>query len=350
MPALPRTLFVGRGSGAVCWYRCALPAKALGLDWIGVVGEPGELGFVSGEYGQSIAEADFDGYDVVVLQQSRGRGWLRLIARLRARGVRVLYEIDDYVHAIRKAGDHGFKAIFSREEVREIELAMAACDGVICSTDNIARRYRRHNPNSFVCGNGIDPGRYALTLPAREQVTIGWAGGTGHANAVRPWLDVVARIMRDRSATGFVAIGQPFGDVLVEAFGEARVRSVPFHRLETYPGSMTLMDIAIAPAGRTNFYRGKSDLRWLESSALGIPLVADPELYPDIEPGVTGFHAATPQAAGQHLRALVDDPELRTRVGAAAREHVMRERDFRVTARAWEDVLCSVAGAAREAA
>ena len=65
-------------------------------------------------------------------------------------------------------------------------------------------------------------------------------------------------------------------------------------KIEVYPASMTLFDIAIAPSAENNLFRGKSDLRWLEASALGIPLVAHPEVYPEIEDGVTGVHARTP--------------------------------------------------------
>ena len=36
MSDLPRTLFVGRRSTAVTWYRCVLPAEFLGADWIAV--------------------------------------------------------------------------------------------------------------------------------------------------------------------------------------------------------------------------------------------------------------------------------------------------------------------------
>ena len=36
MTPLPRTLFVGLGTSAVAWYRAALPAMALGADWVGV--------------------------------------------------------------------------------------------------------------------------------------------------------------------------------------------------------------------------------------------------------------------------------------------------------------------------
>ncbi len=37
---IPKTLFMSRGNNAVAWYRCALPALALGADWTCYVGEP----------------------------------------------------------------------------------------------------------------------------------------------------------------------------------------------------------------------------------------------------------------------------------------------------------------------
>ena len=44
---------------------------------------------------------------------------------------------------------------------------------------------------------------------------------------------------------------------------------------------MSTFDVALAPSGNNNLFRGKSDLRWLEASALGIPVVGDPEVYPE---------------------------------------------------------------------
>ena len=149
---------------------------------------------------------------------------------------------------------------------------------------------------------------------------------------MRPWLEAVADVMRARPQVGFVAIGQPFHKPLEREFGAERVTGVPFTQLESYPAAMTLMDIALAPAGKGNFFRGKSDLRFLEAGALGIATVGDPDVYPSIEHGVTGFHAADAAAAREHLLALVDDADLRGRVGDAARAYVERERSMTVMA------------------
>jgi glycosyltransferase involved in cell wall biosynthesis len=346
MTEIPRTLFAGIGTSAVCWYRAALPAIALGADWVGVRSAPPDLRIVTGDVGRVSGVESFASYDIVVLQQVRGRGWMNVIQQLRAGGTRVLYEIDDLPDAIRKTEDHDQALAIDREWVRDVELAMRVCDGAICSTDFLARRYRSLVPTTFTCRNGLDLRRYAVTrVPSADTVTIGWAGGTGHRRAMGAWLPAIAKVLRERPETRFMTVGEPFASELADEFGEERCIAVPFSNLETYPAAMANFDIALAPAAPTNFFRAKSDLRWLEASALGIPVIADPEVYPDVEDGVTGFHAATPDEAGSLLRALVSDPGLRSRVGAAAREHVAATRRIELMAEQWRTALTAVVAA-----
>jgi len=116
--------------------------------------------------------------------------------------------------------------------------------------------------------------------------------------------------------------------------------------IEVYPASMSLFDVAFAPSAEDNMARGKSDLRWLEASALRIPLVAHPDLYPEVEDGVTGMTARTAPEAEEALLRLIDDPELRERIGRQAHEYVAANRSIRALAEAWRDVLTEVVAAA----
>jgi glycosyltransferase involved in cell wall biosynthesis len=336
---MTRTLFVGRGNSGVCWYRCALPATTLGADWLGVVGEPGSLRRLTGSWDLPLDEDAWTGYDVVVLQLVHGAGWLRRIGELQRAGVTVLYEIDDDLRGVAAEPGHEFARLFPPQRLRAHEAAIRACDGVICSTQALAERLADLHAHRVVCTNGIDLGRYPYPLPQRDSVTIGWAGGTGHERAMRPWMPVIADVLEARRAARFRTVGQPYGLELAERFGSERASAMRFAALDTYPAAMAAFDVALAPAAPSAFFTAKSDLRFLEAAALGLPVVADPVVYPAIVHGSTGLHAATPDEAREHLLALVDDPSLRGELGSAARAYVERERAMPVAARQWERAL-----------
>lgn len=330
--------FYGLGNSPVAYYRAMLPAMALGCDWAGVAKEPPDLLWLTGLTKQDSALPDPDEYKVIVLQQPNKPGWFDFINERHAKGQKVLFEIDDYLHGIQKVLSHDFRQHFDKSLITRAETMMKMCDGIICSTEFLAKRYRKFGP-TYVCKNGLDLKRYDLTLPKRGTVNIGWAGATGHKEAVGPWLQRVADLMYMRENTCFVSVGQMFALAFQQPFGEERAIGVPFCSIEQYPSAMTMFDIALAPAGKGSFFRGKSDLRWLEAGALGIPIIADPMVYPEIEDGVTGFHAVNGETMFARLMRLVDDEELRTGVGASAQEYVRENRSFPRAAEQWADVF-----------
>jgi glycosyltransferase involved in cell wall biosynthesis len=334
-------IFLGLGVSSVNYYRCVLPAQELGADWLGVSGEPPKLKFATGSVrGESGVIPDLlTDYKIVVVQQVRGKGWIKLIEAMREAGVKVVYEIDDYIHGIKHMkGEHGFYENFDNKVLWETEQAMKRCDAVITTTEWIKGCYSHFNKNIYVCENGLDLRRYELTKPPRPLVNIGWSGGTGHKKAVGPWLAQVAMVMQMRPNTGFVSVGEPFGRYLAKHFPE-RALAIPWAAIEQYPSAMTMFDIALAPAGTGGWWRGKSHLRWLEASALGIPVIANPEVYPAIEEGVTGFHAASAQEATEKMLLLVDDPELRKKVGSQARAHIRERYSIAAVAPQWLKVF-----------
>lgn len=343
----PHTLFIAHGAGGVGWYRCALPAMALGHDWVGLVGEGRATKIRAGVTARPFALADIDDYEVVVMSMLQP-GWARTVRRLQAAGTTVIADVDDYFQALSKQRDYELAGSWSRKLVEGMEMMLRLVDGIVVSTDFLAHKYRTLNANIRVCRNGIDLRRYAYERPPRDSVTIGWAGGAGHKDALTAWLPQVAGLMRRHPDVHFSTVGQPYGQPLEAEFGTERVSVIPWGVLETYPASMAAFDIVLAPAGKTNFYRGKSDLRWLEASALGVPCVADPFVYPDIDPGVTGLHATSPQEAGAAIERLLQDSAYRASIGAAAHEHVREHRSFPVAARQWDAALQEL-GSARHA-
>lgn len=337
-------LFVGLGSSAVCYYRVSLPARALGCDWSGMLGEPPDNKWITGIVRKESQMPKFEDYKIVVLQQPIGKGWLDAIKAMQERGVKVIYEVDDYLHGIKHNPDHGARQKYSNKYLAEAEASMKQCDALIASTEWIAGNYSHFNKRVYICRNGLDVGRYDLTLPPRDTVNIGWAGATGHAKTLQPWLQQVAQLMRIRPNVCFISIGQPFAKAFQMWFKKERALALPFAAIEQYPAAMTMFDIALAPSGGGGWWKGKSDLRWLEASALGVPVIASPQNYPDIEDGVTGFHASSTLEMAEKMMLLTDNQELREKVGQQAREHVREHRTIQAMSQQWVDVFEDLVG------
>jgi glycosyltransferase involved in cell wall biosynthesis len=276
---------------------------------------------------------------VLVVQEVYGDGWLKLITDAQGQGMKVIYEINDYLHGIPSLDDHHFTQFYTRERLAAIEHCMEAADAVTVTTKYLKTKYRKFAKRIYLVPNGIDPNRYDLERPDRgEQVNIGWAGATGHMRALEPWLVSVAHLMDTMEKTNFVSIGQPIADMFEARFGN-RAISVPWAAIEQYPAAMTLLDVAIAPAANTKFHRGKSDLRWLEAGALGIPAIVNPLLYPEMQHGVTGFSALNQDQVLEYLMVLVADPNLRREVGEAARTHVREHRTIEAMLPKWQRAI-----------
>lgn len=327
--------------GVVAWYRCGAPAFYLGCDWVGLEGKPPYLRVVTSLKRGGHGPPDLSQYKLVVLQQVQGRQWLSEIKRLQADGICVIYEVDDYLHGVRKIPSHRARKAYSAKILPEYELCMRACDGLIVSTPWLARKYSRLNSHVYLCRNSIEGKRYKhLRLPERKSLNIGWAGGEGHLEAVSSWLPAVGQILDEFPDTRFLSMG------LLAAHRLKRPEQtveLPFIAIENFPAALTNFDIAIAPSGRGDFYAAKSDLRFLEVGALGIPLVADPFVYGDtIEDGVTGLLAETPEEVEICLRRLVTDVSKRQQISQAAREYVLNERTIEIGVDQWEKVFVDV--------
>lgn len=337
-------LFIGQGSSPVCYYRCMLPAMAIGADWIGIAGVPPYLqwhtGLAKDEDGvPQSGMPDLFRYKIVVLQQPAGDGWVKVIKGLREAGVKVVYETDDYLHGIKHLEDHDFKKNFDNRYLSMAEAAMKACDALIGSTEWITGNYSSFNKNTYLCRNGIDLGRYKLSPAPRETVNIGWAGATGHIKTVIPWLQQVAQIMQMKPNVNFISIGENFADGMKPHFGPERALSIPWSAIETYPAAMRMFDIALAPGGKGGWWRGKSDLRWLEAGALGIPAVVNPNIYPEAIDGETAMLARHPAEVLEKTFALVNNVDLRERIGANVKAHVEQNRSINVMRQQWIDAF-----------
>ena len=110
-------------------------------------------------------------------------------------------------------------------------------------------------------------------------------------------------------------------------------------------GYLQEADIGLMPLDDTPRARGKCAFKALQYMAVGTPVVVSPvgmnaEV---VEDGVTGFLADTPEEWRDRLGRLIADPDLRERMGRAARERVRARYSHAVYYPVLKDTLERVA-------
>ena len=338
-------LFIGNGRSAVCWYRIAIPAVFLGCDWMGV---DDNVNLGTGIVRGGTQMANFDDYKVIIWQQPRSPQARATINRLQKQGKKIIIDCDDYLEGVRKSKDHDFREAqaFSKKEMDHWSRTMRKADGLIVSTDWLAKKYSPFNDNVWVCKNGLDLGRYDKDRAAHPGVNIGWAGATGHMMSFGPVMDALQRILSEFPYVNFVSIGQPFANEFVNrGIDVNRLVSIPWTSIELYPNAMTMFDIALAPARESNWYKAKSQLRYYEAAAVGAATIGTSWLYDEIVDGMTGLKVETGTADEwyEKMKLLVTDHQLRQKMQAISRKVAYEEFDMTNRRRQWMGVLEDVA-------
>jgi glycosyltransferase involved in cell wall biosynthesis len=81
------------------------------------------------------------------------------------------------------------------------------------------------------------------------------------------------------------------------------------------------------PLNDTPFNRAKSDLKFVESGACRLAILASPVVYSDtVEDGRTGFIFRSPDELRTQLLRILALPELGQAAGDAARDYIMKNR------------------------
>ena len=98
----------------------------------------------------------------------------------------------------------------------------------------------------------------------------------------------------------------------------------------TYPLDIRDMkvDIGICPVIDDTFNRGKSELKWLEYSALKVPTVCSPVCYTSLNHGKTGYYAKDNDEWFKYLDILIESKEKRKEIADSAYTRVVEHHNI----------------------
>lgn len=283
--------------------------------------------------------------DIVVWMGLHTHETIGIFKEMKARyGKPFLTEIDDYIFSIPTA-NIASSVYGPGTELTKIMLdQIKTSDGLICSTPYLAELYKPLNRRVFVVENSIDLSLWRVrSSPApRQRVTIGWMGGGTHNEDHRLIKDAVVEVLAQNEGVRFVYVsGGSCPDFFKDIKGLKWIHD--FRAINKYPAwiGKFKFDIGIAPLVDNNFNRGKSNLRWLEYSALGLPCVASPlpHFKEAIRHGETGFLASTKEEWIEYLNKLIREPDTRENMGNAARQEVKDKWNPKLLGKKYKTVI-----------
>jgi glycosyltransferase involved in cell wall biosynthesis len=235
---------------------------------------------------------------------------------LRRTGIPLVYDFDDAIWLTDTSDSNrhwsGLKC--SRKTAELCRIASA----VVVGNETLGEYARRYNENVWVIPSTVDTEKYSPREHSRsEQPTvIGWSGSQTTARH----LGALAEALRRVAALSCVELR-----VMGAAFELPGVQvSLRRWSPESEAEHLRSFDIGVMPLPDDAWSRGKCGMKALLYMAVGVPVVASPVGVSTeiIQDGVNGILAATEDDWVEKLIELIDNVQLRRRLGAAGRATV----------------------------
>ena len=196
---------------------------------------------------------------------------------------------------------------------------------VFAGNEYLAEYSSRFNQNVVIVPTTIDTGSYIRKYQNKKEndpVCIGWSGSFSTIEMFKFSIPALLKIKNKYgSKVDFRVIGD--GNYYCEELG---IQGLPW-KAATEIEDLSAIDIGIMPLPNNDWTRGKCGLKGLQYMALKIPSLMSPVGVNTtiIKDGVNGFLPGTEDEWVKQISALVESSELRTRIGEAGRETVVKE-------------------------
>lgn len=303
-----------RQDSAVGYYRIINPLRFLKRE--GIISETRMLPFTGDLQMQKFQFNDktliyiCKDADVILTDMIwRDDDFLKILDIRKWSGAKWVMDVDDNIFGVQH-DNPAHQGVQNVLPAMQRSLRMA--DGLVVSVPPLKTLYQSLNPHIYIQYNGIDFSWFdTLTVKKHKGIRIGWRGAAGH-NYDRELVEpAMRRITKDYPGTIFVVFQQldPHYD-----FPYEHQEFVPFPDYFETLASLGL-DIFTIPLLDTSYNRCKSNIAYLESSALKIPSVISPL---ENQNGMKALYADTNYEWYKHIAYLIDHLEERKKLGQKA--------------------------------
>ena len=258
---------------------------------------------------------------------------------LKRRGHRVVYDFDDAIYLLHSAAAN--RALSWLKQPGKTATICRLSDHLVVGNSYLAAWAKAHNDAVTVVPTSIDTDAYSVrpTKPAGSPVVVGWTG----SSTSQTYLEAFAPMVRQLLAGNDVQLR-------VISSREPAMPGIEYSWRPWSPESevreLAEFDVGIMPMPDEEWALGKCALKALQYMAMGIATVASPvgANKDVITHGVNGLLASTEADWLECIGSLAASPDLRARLGVAARRTVEERFSMRRSASALASVIRGLKG------
>jgi len=193
----------------------------------------------------------------------------------------------------------------------------------------------KFNEHVYIIPTPIDTDRFKMAEKSSNKLVIGWVGSFTTA----PYLKIVFNAMQQLSKKY---------DFVLKIFGAGEIISISGVKIENHDWHLKeeveyfqSIDIGIYPLIDTLWARGKAGFKAIQYMAIGVPVVASSiGMVKDfIEDGVNGCLVKTEEEWVEKISKLIEDPNLRRKIGLAGRKTVEEKYSLKLNAFKFLEVI-----------
>jgi hypothetical protein len=255
---------------------------------------------------------DLCSYDVIWSSYQSNPTIFSLLQVVQDRGTGYIMDVDDNMFAINE--DNPVWLALNDKNVLHMQLMIRSNRWLSTTTEELASVFRERRPDHesesvFVNPNFINDDYQHPKFDNDPIIRIGFFGGSSHYGDLHNTgvLPAIERLMHEYKNVHFVSTGMPIDHYLPKSRftlndakkGDAWLKSI-------YPNLN--YDISIAPLEDNLFNKGKSNIKWQESTRMGSLFVAsDVGPYAGLPTGTAMLTKNSPEAWYKTLKQAIDN-------------------------------------------
>ena len=316
-----------------------------------------------------------DKTDIALIGRTAGPNAVSVIKRLQSKGKKVVYDLDDNYMAIHPLSPHykslgimpvemlsadgktatpmwvdkvrGFDLRRNRDVRKAFPEILRTVDAMTVTNEQLQKIYSRFNDNVFVTPNAIDFREWggAISKHPGKDVRVLYTGAANHQEDFLWVRKPLEELQKKHDNVTIVFVGTDWKH-MGNDLDYNRVEVHAWVDIDAYPYLMKSLacHIGIAPISESSFNDCRSELKWMEYSALKMATVATnygPYKRSMVD-GKTGLLVMEQDEWLDALSTLVEKPRLRNMLGRNAYREVWRKHNLDFVVETWMKVFADL--------